>query len=63
MSDPTVLHSMILLAAATALLFAAAHDVAVRTVPNRVSLIVAAAGMGLSALDRPGIALCIYAAV
>jgi hypothetical protein len=33
----------------TLVLFAAAHDVAVRTVPNRVSLIVALAGLGLSA--------------
>jgi prepilin peptidase CpaA len=52
MTDPTVLHLILLYAAATALLFAAAHDVAVRTVPNRVSLIVAAAGLGLNALDR-----------
>jgi prepilin peptidase CpaA len=51
MTDPAMLHSMALLAAATALLFAAAHDVAVRTVPNRVSLIVAAAGVGLNTLD------------
>jgi len=42
---------MLLFAAATALLFAVAHDVAVRTVPNRVSLIIAAAGLGLNALD------------
>jgi prepilin peptidase CpaA len=33
-----------------ALLFAAAHDVAVRTVPNLVSLIVAVAGLGLNAM-------------
>jgi len=51
MTDPARLHSILLLAAATALLFAAAHDVAVRTVPNRVSLIVAAAGLGLHTLD------------
>jgi len=46
-----MLHSMILFAAAMALLFAAAHDVAVRTVPNPVSLIVAVAGLGLNAMD------------
>jgi prepilin peptidase CpaA len=46
-----MLHSIILFAAATALLFAAVHDVAVRTVPNRMSLIVAMAGLGLNALD------------
>jgi prepilin peptidase CpaA len=51
MTNPALLHSMILLAAATALLFAAAHDVAVRTVPNLVSLIVATAGLALNALD------------
>jgi len=48
MTDPATLHLLILFAAATALLFAAAHDVAVRTVPNAVSLIVAAAGLGLN---------------
>lgn len=47
----TALHSICLAAAATALLFAAAHDVAVRTVPNLVSAIVAAAGLGVNALD------------
>jgi prepilin peptidase CpaA len=50
-TDPAMLHMMILFAAATVLLFAAAHDVAVRTVPNGISLIVAAAGLGLHALD------------
>jgi len=52
MTYPSLLHSILLSAAATALLFAAAHDVAVRTVPNRVSLIVAVAGLGLQMLDR-----------
>ena len=42
---------MVWFAAAMALLFAAAHDVAVRTVPNVVSLIVAIAGLGLNTLD------------
>ena len=51
MTDPARLHAMLLFAAAAALLFAAAHDVAVRTVPNRVSLVVAVAGLGLNALD------------
>ena len=46
-----MLHSIVLFAAATALLFAAAHDVAVRTVPNLVPLIVAAVGLGSNALD------------
>lgn len=46
-----MLHSMVLFAAATALLFAAAHDVAVRTVPNLVSLIVALSGLVLNTLD------------
>jgi prepilin peptidase CpaA len=46
-----MLHSVVLFAAATALLFAAAHDVAVRTVPNAVSLIVAVSGLGRNALD------------
>ncbi len=50
MTDPALLHAMLLFAAATALLFAAVHDLAVRTVPNRVPLIVAAAGLGLNAL-------------
>ena len=50
-TDPTMLHSMVLFAAAMALLFAAAHDVAVRTVPNQVSLIVALSGLGLNAFD------------
>jgi prepilin peptidase CpaA len=51
MTDPARLHALLLIAAATSLLFAVAHDVAVRTVPNRVSLIVAVAGLGLSKLD------------
>jgi prepilin peptidase CpaA len=51
MTDTGILHSIILFAAATALLFAAAHDVAVRTVPNGLSLLVAAAGLGLNVLD------------
>ena len=51
MTDPARLHALFLFAAATALLFAAAHDVAVRTVPNLVSAIVAAAGLGVNALD------------
>jgi prepilin peptidase CpaA len=42
---------MLLFAAATALLFAAAHDVAVRTVPNLVSLIVALSGLVLNTFD------------
>jgi prepilin peptidase CpaA len=46
-----MLHSMVLFAAAMALLFAAAHDVAVRTVPNPVSLIVAVSGLALNAFD------------
>jgi prepilin peptidase CpaA len=49
--DTTVLHWVLLSAAAAALLFGAAHDVAVRTVPNLVSAIVAVAGLGLNALD------------
>jgi prepilin peptidase CpaA len=52
MTDPAMLHAMLLFAAATALLSAAAHDVAVRTVPNHTSLVVAATGLGLNALDR-----------
>jgi Flp pilus assembly protein protease CpaA len=47
-----MLHSMVLFAAAMALLFAAAHDVAVRTVPNQVSLIVALSGLGLRRRPR-----------
>lgn len=50
-TETTMLHSTVLFAAAMALLFAAAHDVAVRTVPNLVSLIVALFGLGLNALD------------
>jgi prepilin peptidase CpaA len=49
--DTTVLHWLLLFAAAVALLLGAVHDVAVRTVPNLVSAIVAAAGLGLNALD------------
>jgi len=51
MTNPALLHTILLLAAGASLLFAAAHDVAVRTVPNRVSLVVAAAGLGLNTLD------------
>jgi prepilin peptidase CpaA len=50
MTDLALWHDILLFAAATCLLFAAAHDVAVRTVPNLMSLIVAAAGLGLNAL-------------
>jgi prepilin peptidase CpaA len=50
-TEPTMLHSIVLFAAAMALLFAAAHDVAVRTVPNLVSLAVAVSGLGLNAFD------------
>jgi prepilin peptidase CpaA len=46
-----MLHAILLLTAAISLLFAVAHDVAVRTVPNHTSLIVAAAGLGLNTLD------------
>jgi prepilin peptidase CpaA len=51
MTDPTKLHALLLFAAAASLLFAVAHDVAVRTVPNGVSLIVAVAGLGINTLD------------
>ena len=51
MTNLTFLHSIVLFATATALLFAAAHDVAVRTVPNLASLIVAAVGLGQHVLD------------
>lgn len=50
MTDPATFHWILLIAAAMALLFAAANDVAVRIVPNGVSLIVAVAGIGLNAL-------------
>jgi len=50
-TNSTLLHSIFLFVAASALLFATAHDVAVRTVPNLLSAIVAAAGLGLNALD------------
>lgn len=52
MAGSTALHEMVLLAMAAALLFAAAHDVAVRTVPNVVSLLVGVLGCGLNALDH-----------
>ncbi len=51
MIDPALSHSIILFAAATALLFAAAHDVAVRTIPNAIPIVVATAGLGLNGLD------------
>jgi prepilin peptidase CpaA len=51
MTDPATSQSIVLFAAATVLLFAAAHDVALRTIPNIVPLIVAAAGLGLNALN------------
>jgi prepilin peptidase CpaA len=51
MTKLVMLHSILLFAAAASLLLAVAHDVAVRTVPNRVSLVVAAAGLGVNALD------------
>jgi prepilin peptidase CpaA len=49
--DTTASHWRLLSAAAAALLFGAAHDVVVRTVPNLVSAIDAVAGLGLNALD------------
>jgi len=51
MTDFVTLHSVLVIAAAMALLFAAAHDVAVRTVPNSVPLVVAAAGLSLRLMD------------
>ncbi len=51
MTKLAMLHSILLFAAAASLLLAVAHDVAVCTVPNRVSLLVAAAGLGVNALD------------
>ena len=51
MTNTATFHLILLCAAATSLMVAAAHDVAVRTVPNRVSLIVAVAGIGMHALD------------
>ncbi len=51
MTIPAILHTVLLSTAALSLLFAVAHDVAVRTVPNQIPLIVAAAGLGLNALD------------
>jgi prepilin peptidase CpaA len=51
MTDLAFPQSMFLFAAATALLFAAAHDVAVRTVPNSVSLSVALLGLALNAVE------------
>ena len=51
MTNPALLQSTLLFAAVTALLFATAYDVAARIVPNGVSAIVAAAGIGLNALD------------
>ena len=51
MTGPALLHPILMFAAAIALLFATMHDVAVRTVPNRVSLIVAAMGLVLNTLD------------
>jgi prepilin peptidase CpaA len=49
--DPGALRSMFLVIAAVALLKAATHDLAVRTVPNLVSVIVAGTGLGLNVLD------------
>jgi len=49
-TDPTI-HSLVQFAAAMALLCAAAHDVAVRTVPNQVSLVVALSGLCLNGID------------
>lgn len=51
MTNSALLHSILLVAAAMSLLFGVVHDVAVRTVPNHVSLIVAVAGLGLNTLD------------
>jgi prepilin peptidase CpaA len=51
MTNPPILHSILLLAAATSLLLAVLHDVAVRTVPNGVSLVIAMAGLGLNVKD------------
>jgi prepilin peptidase CpaA len=63
MIDPDKFHSILLSAAATALLIAAAHDVAVRTVPNLVPLIVVASGLGMNALDGHFIAALCSASV
>ena len=49
--DPVTLRSIFLVIAAVALLKAVTHDLAVRSVPNLVSLIVAGAGLGINALD------------
>ncbi len=51
MTDPFISHLLLVLAAATALLFAAANDVALRIVPNRTTCVVALAGIGLNWLD------------
>jgi prepilin peptidase CpaA len=51
MTDPFISHLLLVVAAATALLFAAANDVALRIVPNRTTCVVALAGIGLNWLD------------
>jgi prepilin peptidase CpaA len=51
MTNTAMFHLILLCAAAASLMFAVAHDVAVRTVPNRVSLIVVLAGLGINTLD------------
>jgi prepilin peptidase CpaA len=51
MTNPAMLHATLLFIAATALLLATMYDVAVRIVPNGLSLIVAVAGLGMNTID------------
>src|ERR1700722_11329680 len=51
MTNPAMLHATLLFIAATALLLATLYDVAVRIVPNGLSLIVAVAGLGMNTID------------
>ena len=50
MNNTISIQAIVVSAAAMTLLFAAAHDVACRTIPNGASLMVAAGGLGLNLL-------------
>jgi prepilin peptidase CpaA len=50
--DPILFHTILLAVAATALITAAFYDLAVRIIPNGLSLIVAISGFGLNGLEH-----------
>ena len=60
MNSPILSQSIVAMAAVAVLLFAAAHDIAFRVIPNAVPVTVMAAGLWLSlARGQSGAAMCI----